>query len=183
MVYYLSFLGKYFFRNHRLRHLRVEQFNRYCVLTDATSNASANLTAEDTIDVDEEGADPYTVVDPNHRNYDLRMERAPAGMQFPSTMPGVAGARRRQDSRLGVSRPPLLEPSGSGREGFYQQRLLMSLAWWCPGPVQPIAVNGKDALQWTFVWTPPPPDEIGGARLEPEVVKIATVPELSLIHI
>ncbi len=54
------------------------------------------------------------------------------------------------------------------------QRLLMVLAWWCPGPAQPVDVNGKEALQWTFVWTPPSPNDIGGARLEPEVMKIAT---------
>ena len=115
-------------------------FNRYCVLMDATSVASA-LTAENTIDIDEEGGDPYTPAEPDHRNYDLQMERTPAGTQFPSTAHGVAGARRRQDSRLGVSRPPLLEPAGSGREGFYQQRSLMVLAWWCPGPAQPIDVG------------------------------------------
>ena len=121
MVFYLSFLGKYFYRNPRLRHLRIEQFNRYCALMDATSAAAANLTAENTIDVDEEDANPYKLVECDHRNYDLQMERTPAGTQFPSTAPGVAGARRRQDSRLGVSRPPLLEPAGSGREGFYQR--------------------------------------------------------------
>ncbi len=95
--------------------------NRYCMLMDATSAATANLTAENTIDVEEEDANPYKLVECDYRSYDLQMERTPAGTQFPSTAPGVAGGRRRQDSRLGVSRPPLLEPAGSGREGFYQR--------------------------------------------------------------
>ena len=79
MVFYLSFMGKYFYRNPRLRHLRIEQFNRYCMLMDATSAAAANLTAENTIDVDEEDANPYKLVECDHRNYDLQMERTPAG--------------------------------------------------------------------------------------------------------
>ena len=118
--YYLSFLGKYFFRNARLRHLRPEQFNRYLTLADATSSAG-RVTAENTIDVDNE-AEPYQVSDKHHRNYDPYMETVVrAGEVFKGTRPGVPSARRRQDSRLGVSRLPLLEMSGSGREGFYQR--------------------------------------------------------------
>ena len=33
-VYYLSFLGKYFFRNAEMRHMRIEQFNRYFALAE-----------------------------------------------------------------------------------------------------------------------------------------------------
>ena len=153
-MYYLNFLGKYFFRNTRLRHLRIEQFNRYCMLVDATSAATANLTSENTVD-DEDPVDGYRVVDANHRNYDRLLESVAAGTRFPATMQGVPGARRRHDARLGVSRMPLLEMCGAGRENYYQQRLLTSLAWWCPGPALPVTVNGKEALQWSFVWTPP----------------------------
>ena len=151
-------------------------FNRYCVLMDMDS-ASDKLTSENTIDVDE-GDCAYKVVDENHRNYDYVMEaRVQPGKRFPAIFPGVSGARRRQDSRLGVSRIPLLEMSGAGREGFYQQRLLLSLAWWCSTPVETIAIDGKEALQWTFHWSPPSPDDVGGANMEPEVMKIAAVPE------
>ena len=38
-------------------------------------------------------------------------------------------------------------------------------------------VNGKDALKWTFQWTPPSPDDIGGASLPTEIMEITTVPE------
>jgi len=99
------------------------------------------------------------------------------GKRFSAVFPGVSGARRRQDSRLGVSRVPLLEMSGAGREGFYQQRLLLSLAWWCSAPVELLSIDGRDTLQWTFQWSPPSPDDIGGAHLETETMKIATVPE------
>ena len=111
------------------------------------NSASDKLTSENTIDIDE-GECVYKVVDENHRNYDYVMEaRVQPGKRFPAIFPGVSGARRRQDSRLGVSRIPLLEMSGAGREGFYQQRLLLSLAWWCRTPVETITVDGKDALQ------------------------------------
>ena len=176
-LYYLNFLGKYFFRNTRLRHLRIEQFNRYCMLVDATSAATANLTSENTVD-DEDPVDGYRVVDANHRNYDRFLEGVAAGTRFPATMQGVPGARRRHDARLGVSRMPLLEMCGAGRENYYQQRLLTSLAWWCPGPALPVTVNGKEALQWSFVWTPPSPEELGGAKLEPVKMKICTGQEM-----
>ena len=138
---------------------------------------SDKLTSENTIDFDD-GDCAYKVVDENHRNYDYVMEaRVQPGKRFPAVFPGVPGARRRQDSRLGVSRIPLLEMSGAGREGFYQQRLLLSLAWWCSTPVEALSIDGKEALQWTFQWSPPSPDDIGGAHLHPETMKIATVPE------
>ena len=141
-----------------------------------SNSTSDKLTSEDTIDFDGDDC-PYKVVDKNHRNYDYVMEaRVQPGKRFPAVFPGVPGARRRQDSRLGVSRISLLEMSGAGREGFYQQRLLLSLAWWCSTPVESLSIDGKDALQWTFQWTPPSPDDIGGAQLETEMMKIATVP-------
>ena len=138
---------------------------------------SDKLTSENTIEF-AEGDCEYKVFDQNHRNYDYVMEaRVQPGKRFPAVFPGVSGARRRQDSRLGVSRTPLLEMSGAGREGFYQQRLLLSLAWWCSTPVEVLSIDGKEALQWTFQWSPPSADEIGGAHLHPETMKIATVPE------
>ena len=99
------------------------------------NSSSDKWTSENTIDADEEKF--YRDVDKNHCNYDYIMEsRVQPGKRFPAIYPGVSGARRRQESRLGVSRVPLLEMSGAGREGFYQQRLLLSLAWWCSTPVK-----------------------------------------------
>ncbi len=174
-MYYLSFLGKYFFRSLALRHLRIEQSNRYLMVTDADAARSTDITAENTIDV-EVGADVHRVIDPDHRNYDPMLETTAPNTQFPSSMPGCPGSRRRHDSRLGVSRPPQLEPSGDGREDFYQQQLLMGLAWWSPAPPQNVAIAGKEAIEWVFVWTPPSAEYIGGASLDQETLKVATVP-------
>ena len=88
----------------------------------------------------------------------------------------VPSARRRHDQRLGVSRIPCLEISGSGREGFYQQKLLLSLPWYCPEPIKSIMIDGKETLEWTFRCDPPTEDQIG-ARLPPEVLKVTTVSE------
>lgn len=110
----MSYLGKYFYRNPQLRHLRIEMYNRYLHLTDVAPGSSSDLTAENTIDFDAVGF--YREIDPCHKDYDPLLESIAPGNQFPSLMPGCPGARRRHDSRLGVSRPPLLEPSGGGRE-------------------------------------------------------------------
>jgi hypothetical protein len=174
-MHYLTFNGKYFFRSPRLRHLRIEQFNRYCIILDKTSAGTTNLTSENTIDEDH-SANPYRVLDANHRNYDPTMEGTAGGTIFSPSAPGVPSARRRHDERLGVSRVPLLEISGSGREGFYQQKMLMNLPWYCPEPVKLITIEGKEAQEWTFAYDPPSEEEIG-VRLPSEVLKITTVSE------
>ena len=145
------------------------------MLTDVDAARSFDLTSENTIDVDV-GGDPYRVIDPDHRNYDPLLETTAPGTQFASTMFGCPGAKRRNDSRLGVSRPPLLEPSGEGRENFYQQRLLLGLAWFSPGAPTKATISGKEAVEWTFHWDPPPADRIGGAHLDRETLKVATAP-------
>ena len=48
-TYYLSHAGKYFFRHECLRHLRIEQVNRYFAPA-GTDNWRANMTLEDTLD-------------------------------------------------------------------------------------------------------------------------------------
>ena len=177
---YLAFLGKYYFRNVYLRHLRIEQFNRYLMLVD--SERASELTSENTIDVDA-GPDPYRVSDRDHRNYDPYMESVPAGTSFAFIMKGCCGARRRNDSRLGCSRVPLLEPFGEGRENFYQQRLLLGLAWYSPVAPKKVVIADKEVTEWMFVWDPPPPELIGGAMLEHETLKVSTAePSFSYEH-
>ena len=171
-TFYLAFLGKYFFRHPQLRHLRIEAFNRYLTLVDGERGDA--LTSENTIDVDS-GPDPYRVVDSYHRNFDPFMQNVAAGKVFSSALRGCPGARRRHDSRLGCSRPAMLEPSGAGREQFYQQRLLLGLAWYSPGAPKKVVIDGKDAIEWTFWWDPPSPGLIGGASLEREELLVATV--------
>ena len=154
--YYLSHTGKYFFRHAALRHLRVEQFNRYFALSDEGSSA-APPTLEDTC-ADEDDAVP---AEPHHRHYDATAEDVPPGATFASAK-SVTGARRRQQARLAVSRTPFIEPIGTKREAFYEQKLLLGLPWHCPE--RPVAVENAGA-EWRFVWTPPPPEELGGAVL------------------
>lgn len=144
------------------------------MLTDINS-VSDKQTSENTINFDEDD-DTYKVVNKTHRNYDQFMEaRVEAGTRFPGLFSGVAGARRRADSRLGVSRIPLLDIAGAAREGYYQQRLLLSLAWWCSTPVESVVVEGKAVFHWVFNWSPPSPEVIGGAQLEPETITISSV--------
>jgi len=84
-MHYLTFNGKYFFRNARLRHLRhlrLEQFNRYCIILDKASAGTTSLTSENTIDEDD-SVNPYRVLDADHRNYDPTMEGTAAGTIFP----------------------------------------------------------------------------------------------------
>ena len=114
-----------FFRSAKLRHLRVEQVNRYFTPTTEEKEAP---TLEDTM---EEEDDDCIEPEAHHRHYDAEAEAIPAGTTFPSTAKHVEGARRRQQARLGVSRTPFIEPIGASREGFYEARLLTVLPWYC----------------------------------------------------
>ena len=163
-AYYLAHTGKYFFRHADLRRLRVEQFNRYFVLSDEGSNAAAP-TLEDTC-ADEEDAVPSET---HHRHYDEAAEHVPSGKTFASAT-SVTGARRRQQARLGISRTPFIEPIGTKREAFYEQKLLLGLPWHCP--VRPTAVEGAEP-EWRFVWTPPSPVELGGVVLPDQELRLA----------
>ena len=55
------------------------------------------------------------------------------------------------------------------REAFYEQRLLLGLAWYCSEP--PI-VDESGAQSWRFSWTPP--EETGAPDLEPLELWIGT---------
>ena len=101
---------KYFFRNARLRHLRVEQFNRYCYMAGEGDSAAAG-TMEDTIASDEEPAPP----DLSHRNYDELLEETPPGAHFLACATHVPGCKRRVQTRLGCSRVPFIEPTVRGK--------------------------------------------------------------------
>jgi len=72
-MHYSTFNGKYFFRSALLRHLRLAQFNCYCIILDKASAGTTNLTSENTIDEDD-SANPYRVLDAGHRNYDPTTE-------------------------------------------------------------------------------------------------------------
>ena len=162
-VYILNFLGKYFFRHRQLRHLRVEQFNRYLYFSDV--NSRLDITAENTIEPEGVGADAFRQIDLNHRNHCLVLEQTAPGTNFHASLPGCPGAVRRKDSRFGVSRLALLEPSGDQREDFYQQKLLTGLAWFCKAAPEKVSIHGREVVQWVFEWEPPPDVPLGKEQL------------------
>ena len=158
--YYLNHTQKYFLRSPELRHLRVEQFNRYFALAgDCAQGPTATL--EDTMEDGEAGYEPNV----SHRHYDPAVEAFAPGTRRSSACRHVPGARRRMNSCLGVSRTPFLEPIGAARELFYEAKLLLGLAWYCEEGPQ---VRGDGELVWRFIWDPPPEDDVGArlARIE-----------------
>ena len=163
--YYLSHTGKYFFRHADLRHLRVEQFNRYFALSDEGANASAP-TIEDTCADENDAIQPET----HHRHYDPDAEAIPPGTRYASTAKGVTGARRRQPARLAVSRVPFIEPIGTKREEYYEEKLLLALPWYCPAN----PTMGENGPEWRFVWTPPSAEKLGGTVLNEQELRIAS---------
>jgi hypothetical protein len=159
--FYLTHAGKYFFRHPALRHLRLEQYNRY--LSNAGDReASDGHTLENTVDEDDDAVE----IETGHRHYDAFAEMTLPGTVFPATARGVDGARRRRQARLAVSRVPFIEPIADKREAFYEQRLLLGLAWFCLAPAEK-QPEGEDVV-WRFRWEPPPGEQVGGAQLEPQ---------------
>ena len=156
-TYYLNQTTKYFFRSHKLQHLRIEQYVRFYT----ASREMALPTNEDTI-LDEEvvNANPDT----SHKNYDRFSEAIPEGTRLASDYTGVEVVRRRGQPRLAVPYRPTLEPLGQKREAFYQQKLLLGLSWFCPD--RPTS-HEDGTVEWHFRWMPPPPSELrGGIVLE-----------------
>ena len=164
--YYLNHIQKYFFRNPALRHLRPEQFNRYLAL--AGDYEVVSPTLEETRDDDEDGVP----VDPSHRHYDKFMEGAPPGQHFLSICKGVPGCKRRKQANLGISRTPCPEPLGDRRESYYENRLILGMSWYCVDGPEMVLEDGKEREIWTFVWTPPSDEELGGVKIEPEILRL-----------
>ena len=158
--FYLTHTSKYFFRHPDLHHLRIEQYNLY--YTEKTAGTIDTLpTIEDT--VDDQGV--VVIPEPDHRHYDEFSETTPMGQRFFSDFAGADGVRRRQQTRLAVSRNAGLEPLGNEREAFYEQRLLLVLAWHCPeNPV--VHEDGK--VEWHSRWAPPRPHQLRGGVVLPE---------------
>ena len=95
------------------------------------------------------------------------------GAVYPSAK-NIPSARRRQQTRLGATRSPFIEPIGATRENHYQCRLLLGLPWFCPtAPAVKAGERGQALTEWTFVWMPPPPEVLGGLKLEPETMTLS----------
>jgi len=126
-THYLAKSQQYFFRNVRLQHLRLEQTVRF--FSTASGLNREEETLEDTIEVD----DAAVGCNLHHRHYDRFCENTLPGTKFPSRAQGLEVLQRRRQARLGVCRLPFLEPLGSKREPFFEQRLM-------PRPVLFLAV-------------------------------------------
>ena len=154
-LFYLSYLGKYFFRNASLLHLRVEQFVRYLFIIDRADADESGAGATTDEDFDEENADETRFVESTHRHFDAFMEQEPPGKRYLSRVRGLPSAKRREHSKLAVSRYWQPEPIGQTREAYYQQRLLLALPWYCDSAPTLVADGGKQAVLWTVKWARP----------------------------
>ena len=163
--YFLSYTQKYFFRHSSLRHLRVEQFTRYLAM--AGERGPSLCDVDDTVEVDDDAA----AVETSHRNYDAFMESTPEGTHFLASCKHVPGCRRRRQSCLGVSRLPFAEPIGHSRENFFEYKLTLNLAWFCPTLPEVVRRDeGSSCTEYTFQWDPPA--DLGGQQLESVVLKL-----------
>ena len=156
------------FRHESLRHLRIEQFNRFFAFA-GDSEVAVGPTLEDTLADEDDEVAPIA----HHRHYDGFAQGIPTGTILHSSASGVPGVRRRKPARLAISRVPCIEPMGARREAFYEQRLLLGLSWYCSEP--PIDI-GNGAQHWRFVWKPPAPEEVG-ANLPPLELHVGEAPD------
>ena len=142
-----------------MHHLRLEQYIRY--LSEKTATATEAMpTAENTTGDDHEAVlEP----EPDHRHFDRFCEITPMGQRFMSDFDGTEGVRRRQQTRLAVSRNAWIEPLGAQREPYYEQRLLLTLAWVSEKPVE-----HEDGVEWHFRWAKPAPTELRGGVVLPD---------------
>jgi hypothetical protein len=154
--YYLNKIQKYFFRSGELRHLRVAQYNRYF----ACQSQDAPEAEEEIYDAENDGSP----ADLHHQNSDLKSERIREGTVFSSSIQGLPYVRRRRTANLAATWTPTFELMGEWREKHYEQCLLMSLPWYCPGPPA-VEVDSGRAL-WDLRAALPSPSELGGVNLK-----------------
>ena len=159
-AYFMNNTQKYFFRHEDLRHLRIEQFQRYFSLAGDRGEERTSVTLENTAEDEEDVVERQ----PHHRHYDEFAEDVVPGSLFQSVRQGVGGARKRKCARLGVSRVPFIEPLGDKRENSYEARLLLGLPWYC---VEKITED-----EWLFRWDPPG-DVVAHVPLEGTELRIA----------
>ncbi len=154
-----------------LRHLRIEQV---CYYTAAAADAEQE-THENTVPEPETSA-----VDRTHKNYDAFMETVKEGTVFKSSGPGLESVRRRKQSRLGVSRTGFIAPLGESREEYYEQKLLLTLPWFCSTcPVK----NADGDAEWRFVWEPPASACVGDETLPRKELLLTDKAKVSFEHL
>lgn len=148
----------------------------------SADGCTADDFCEDGDDVDEEDR----FVEVSHRHFDAFMEQEPPGKRYPPRMRGAYSTKRRAHSKLAVSRYANPEPIGQTplfsrqfimavhtslcstylqsrifigqtREAYYQQRLLLALAWYSDSvPEVDVTAGGEKSVRWTLKWARPP---------------------------
>ena len=151
--FHLSSLGTYYFRNASVPHFRIEQFNQYLLVVDsADSDAYRGCGVEPD---DDDAGDTSRFVETDHRHDDAFMEDQPEGKTHAVRLKGVASAKRRLHSRLGVAKTQHLEPIGRTRERFYQQRLVLGLAWYEDSSPLLFETGSTKQVAWVLKWKRP----------------------------
>jgi hypothetical protein len=90
-LFHLSVLGKYFFRNESLLHLRIEQYNRYLVVAD---NIEGDVSRDgggighDEDDAEEDETSRFVEMD--HRHYDNWLGLAACSPCLPPHFPLIS---------------------------------------------------------------------------------------------
>ena len=155
-LFTLSLLGTYFFRNASLLHLRIEQFNRYLLVSDRIDNDDKYLGCGIEPDEDNDVEDSSNrFVETDHRHYDAFMEGQPPGSMYASRWKGVHTAKRRAHSRLGIAKTQHLEPIGGTRERFYQQKLVLGLPWYADSAPLLVETGSTKQVAWVLKWKRP----------------------------
>ena len=129
------------------------------------AGVAADETIEDTRPDEDETLEAHD--DETHRNFDTWVQHVTPGTKFPSAK-NVPSARRRQHHRLAVSRTPLIAPVGASRESHYESRLILAFPWFCSeSPAVTLSESGQNVIEWTLWAQMPPPEDLGGVKLDP----------------
>ena len=88
-LFNLSLFGTYVFRNASLLHLRIEQFNRYLLVSSDRSDNDRYIGCGIEPEEDDAEDSPDRFVETDHRHYDAWMEGQPPGKTWASRWKGV----------------------------------------------------------------------------------------------
>ena len=93
----------------------------------------------------------------DHKHLDGCNEQEPPGKRYPARIRGAYSAKRREHSKLAVSRYANPEPIGQTREAVYKQRLVLVLPWYADSaPEVDVTAGGEKSMRWTLKWVRPP---------------------------
>ena len=99
--------------------MRVEQFNRYLILSDLVDShlsSADGCTAHDFYEDGDDADEEERFVEEHQWHFDAFVEQERPGTRYPARMRGAYSARRRKHSKLAVPRYANPEPIGETRE-------------------------------------------------------------------